>query len=290
MISDGSLYKQGPRAGAPADLLINLVRVNDLRRINRFLIAAVTGLKMGGHFVCRYEPLESTRASIQAKYPGLFWPVFLIHFAFHRVFPKIPVLNSAYFMLTRGRNRHLSKAEVWGRLSFCGLKVVHEVEDGNLRLITARRIALPITNTKPSYYPVVALNKVGLDGEMLKTHKVRSMYPFSEFLQKQIFEDHGLATTGKFKNDFRKTEYGKYLRRYWIDELPQLYDWLKGDIKLVGMRATSPHFLSLYPKEFIDLYVRVKPGLVPPLFDVATPGFDRIVEYSGPGKLESRVS
>ncbi len=84
------------------------------------------------------------------------------------------------------------------------------------------------------------------------------MYPYSEFLQKQIFEDHGLVGTGKFKNDFRLTEYGKYLRRYWIDELPQIYDWPRGDIKLAGLRATSPHFLSLYPKEFIDLYIRVK--------------------------------
>jgi len=77
---------------------------------------------------------------------------------------------------------------------------------------------------------------------MLRTHKVRSMYPFSEFLQKQIFDANGLVGTGKFKNDFRLTEYGKFLRKHWIDELPQIYDWLHGDIKLVGMRATSPHF------------------------------------------------
>jgi lipopolysaccharide/colanic/teichoic acid biosynthesis glycosyltransferase len=83
--------------------------------------------------------------------------------------------------------------------------------------------------------------------------------------------------TGKFKNDFRLTEYGKWLRRYWLDELPQLYDWLRGDIKLSGLRATSPHYLSLYPTDFIDLYIRVKPGLVPPLFNESTQGFDQVV-------------
>jgi hypothetical protein len=43
------------------------------------------------------------------------------------------------------------------------------------------------------------------------------------------------------------------------------------------MRATSPHFLSLYPRALYDLYVQTKPGLVPPIFDESTDGFDDIV-------------
>ncbi len=264
---------------APAEVLFVAARLNDIRHLNRFLIAAGERLRMGGTLVCQYQRLEERRSAIQARYGGLFWPAFLIDFAFHRIFPKIPVLNRLYFVLTRGRNRALSKAEVWGRLSFCGLKVTEEVAGAGTRVFMAQRIAMPITGRKPSYYPVVALSKVGLDGQMLRTHKVRSMYAFSEFLQKQIFDDNGLTTTGKFRNDFRLTEYGKYLRRYWIDELPQLYDWLRGDIKLVGMRATSPHFLSLYTSEFIDLYVRVKPGLIPPLPSDACPSFEQFMQY-----------
>jgi lipopolysaccharide/colanic/teichoic acid biosynthesis glycosyltransferase len=104
------------------------------------------------------------------------------------------------------------------------------------------------------------------------------MFPFSEFLQKRIFEDNGLASTGKIANDFRLTEYGRFLRKYWLDELPQIFDWLRGDIKLVGIRATSRHFLSLYPGNFLDLYVQIKPGLIPPVFGESTNGFDQIVE------------
>jgi hypothetical protein len=52
---------------------------------------------------------------------------------------------------------------------------------------------------------------------------------------------------------------------------------LRGDIKLAGLRATSPHYLSLYPPEFIELYIRVKPGLVPPLFNESTQGFEQVV-------------
>jgi lipopolysaccharide/colanic/teichoic acid biosynthesis glycosyltransferase len=124
----------------------------------------------------------------------------------------------------------------------------------------------------------VALEKVGLGGTIIRMHKIRTMYPFSEFLQKRIFEDHGLASTGKFADDFRLTEYGKFIRKYWLDEVPQVFDWLRGDVKLVGMRATSPHFLSLYPKELYDLYIQIKPGLIPPIFDENTNGFDQIVQ------------
>ena len=146
--------------------------------------------------------------------------------------------------------------------------------DGELYII-AKRVTSPVQNKIPSFYFIASLEKVGLDGKIIHTHKIRTMYPFSEFLQKRIFEDHGLATTGKFANDFRLTEYGSFLRKYWLDELPQIFDWLRGDVKLVGMRATSPHFLSLYPKELYDLYIQIKPGLIPPIFDETTNGFDR---------------
>jgi lipopolysaccharide/colanic/teichoic acid biosynthesis glycosyltransferase len=158
------------------------------------------------------------------------------------------------------------------------MRVIAESEgDGEVYLI-AQRVAAPVQGKMPSYYPIVGLEKVGLDGEIIHTHKIRTMFPFSEFLQKRIFEDHGLAPSGKFMNDFRLTGFGKFLRKYWLDELPQIFDWLRGDVKLVGMRATSRQFLSLYPREFLDLYVQVKPGLIPPIFNESIKSFDQIVE------------
>lgn len=276
VVEDRESYESRSPSGS-LDLLVIDPPLNDVRRINRLLIAQSKALRMGGHLVCRYIPLEHERARLHRRWGRFFRPAFMLQFAFHRAFPKIPGINRVYFLLTRGRGRHLSRAEVWGRLSFCGFRVVAERESGEFRLVTAQRTGLPIANRRPSYYPVVGLTKVGLDGALVRTHKVRSMYPFSEFLQKQVFEDHGLAATGKFKDDFRLTEYGRVIRRYWIDELPQVFDWLRGDIKLVGIRSTSPHFLSLYPTEFIELYIRVKPGLIPPLFDENTQGFEQIV-------------
>ena len=49
------------------------------------------------------------------------------------------------------------------------------------------------------------------------------------------------------------------------------------DVKLGGMRATSPHYLGLYPPEVYNLYTQIKPGLIPPIFDEETGGFEEIV-------------
>ncbi len=274
-----------------AGLVVGTTPLNHVRRLNLFLNHCTNRLAMGGYLVLRYTPLEEVNADLRRRYPGvLYVPAFALHFLLYRALPKIPWVDKLFtspvgpsidkvlLKATKRRNRVLSKAEVWGRLAYYGIEVLAEEVDAGERVLLAKRVGPPVANRKPSFYAIVALEKVGLDGEVMRLHKVRSMYPFSEFLQKAIFQSHGLSATGKFKNDFRITEYGKLFRRHWIDELPGLYDWLRGDIKLVGMRATSPHFLSLYPKEVYDKYIQIKPGLVPPIFDEKTAGFEQIVE------------
>jgi lipopolysaccharide/colanic/teichoic acid biosynthesis glycosyltransferase len=267
-----------------AGLLLGRVALNKVRRLDQYLGFCTQQLEFGGYLLVRYVPLEFVTAGLR-RYGVLFRPVKLLHYLWYRAMPKIPVLDRVYSAndswvdkVFRRRNRMLSKAEVWGRLSYWGLDVVTELRTDSDALVLARRMSPPTKNRRPSYYPVVALEKVALDGEIIRMHKIRTMYPFSEFIQKRIFQDHGLTATGKFANDFRLTALGKFMRRYWLDEVPQLFDWLRGDIKLVGIRATSRHFLNLYPKHFLDYYLQIKPGLIPPIFDESTQGFDQIVD------------
>ncbi len=275
---------------ASVGILIGRTRINDVLRLNQYMQFCTERISMGGYFIIRYLPFENLLKNMKAHYKGLFyWTAFILHFIWYRAIPKLPWLEKLYFTpilswldiihlsFVKKRNRALSKAEVWGRLSFYGMTVLAESEGDGELFIIAQRITSPVQNKTPSFYFIASLEKVGLDGKSIHTHKIRTMYPFSEFLQKRIFEDHGLATTGKFANDFRLTGYGRFLRKYWLDELPQIFDWLRGDVKLVGMRATSRHFLSLYPKELYDLYIQIKPGLIPPIFDESTNGFADIV-------------
>ena len=64
----------------------------------------------------------------------------------------------------------------------------------------------------------------------------------------------------------------------FIDEFPQIYNWLKGDLKLVGVRALSEQYFSLYPKDMQELRIKSKPGLIPPYYADTPQSFDEIVE------------
>ena len=73
------------------------------------------------------------------------------------------------------------------------------------------------------------------------------------------------------------TEWGKVFRKVWIDELPQIVNYLHGDLNLVGVRALSQHYFSLYPKEMQEFRTRFKPGLVPPYYADMPNSFEEIV-------------
>jgi len=281
----------------PNDLLLgnHLVicnsRLNNVVRLNNTLRSMVENLILGGYLIVNYTPMEIELEKLKKESSKISYPFkYTLNCIIYRWLLKITWLSKLYFSkpfafidsfrekYTSGKRRYLSRAEIWGRLVYFGLEIIEETTDDGTAYVIAKKITEPSKNKIPTYHTVVTLEKVGLFGSIIRLHKIRSMYPFSEFLQKDLYKKNGLTNTGKFKNDFRLTDYGPFIRKYWIDEIPGIIDWLRGDIKLVGMRATSPHYLSLYPKDVIRKYMQVKPGLIPPIFDEKTTGFDQIVE------------
>jgi lipopolysaccharide/colanic/teichoic acid biosynthesis glycosyltransferase len=259
------------------DVIILDKRLNDLQDINSELEKIYSGLNNGGYLLVPYTELGTFENNY--LYSGLkpFQFFRKIHYyLYHRAMPKIPYINLLYKAISGGKNKVISKAEAWGRLCYSGFDVDEELLTGNITLIKARKTFTRSENPNPSFSPVITLNRVSLGGHIIKIHKVRSMYPYSEFLQKKVFEMSNLSSTGKFNNDFRITVFGKLFRKYWIDELPQLADWLSGEIKLVGIRAMSQHYFSLYTKEYQELYFKVKPGIFSPIFDEKTASFEDI--------------
>ena len=79
------------------------------------------------------------------------------------------------------------------------------------------------------------------------------------------------------KGDYRITSWGKIFRKYFLDEIPQIYNWLKGDLNLVGIRALSEHYFSLYPDDLKQKRINFKPGLIPPYYADLPESFDEIV-------------
>jgi len=92
------------------------------------------------------------------------------------------------------------------------------------------------------------------------------MYPYSEYLQEYVYNKNKLQRGGKFKDDFRVGTLGKLMRETWLDELPALYNWLKGEVKIFGVRPLSAQYQSLYSDEILELRKKVKPGLIPPFY------------------------
>ena len=71
---------------------------------------------------------------------------------------------------------------------------------------------------------------------------------------------------GKIADDIRITPWGRFLRKFWIDELPMLWNFCRGEVKIVGVRPLSEHYFSLYPASLRQLRLRHKPGLIPPFY------------------------
>ena len=260
-------------------LLINNHKLNDCRRINEYLLSTYAKLETGGLLFGNILPLESLTLNLRKKMPHFLFLIILpFHFFLHRVIPKLSFTKQLYFYITKGRNRVISKSELLGRLAFCGYQLVNEIIiDGNFYFISKKKKTVSKENS-PSYGPIVKLKRVGYKGEFLSIYKLRTMYPYSEFIQGDIYEKYHLDKSGKMKGDFRITSWGKIFRKYFIDEIPQLYNWLKGDINFVGVRALSEHYFSLYPTDLQRKRVTFKPGLVPPYYADLPQSFDEIVE------------
>ena len=279
IIHKKELYHQKATNPLYIRLLINLERVNNIRWVNRYFLEAHKMLLPGGYFVGRVNTIGLYRKRFFEKYPKYFSQIFyFIHYIFRRVFPKLLVTKKLYFMITKGQNRAISRAETLGRLCFCGFKIVAESKIGDDLYFIAQKVKTSSIDESPSYGPLVKFSRVGLNSSDIDVYKFRTMYPYSEYLQEYIYEMNKLQQSGKFKNDFRVTTLGKFMRRMWLDELPMLYNWIKGEMNIVGVRPLSYHYFNLYPEDLQKLRKTVVPGLIPPFYADLPKTFDEICE------------
>ncbi|BDX37412.1 hypothetical protein CYCD_07670 [Tenuifilaceae bacterium CYCD] len=249
------------------DTIINLKRINDIRRINKFFEAINQKLPKGGTFICLAETQEQRKKRIFKKFPPVLNGIYyFFDYIIKRVFPKFSLTMGIYFFLTRGENRVLSRAELLGRLYSCGFDVMNEVEINKHYYVVAKKIKRPYFDLEPTYGPLIKLQRIGKGGKIIRVYKFRTMHPYSEYLQEYIYNKHSLQEGGKFRNDFRVSTAGKFMRKFWIDELPMIINLLRGDLKIVGVRPLSRHYFGLYSKELQERRVKYKPGLIPPFY------------------------
>ena len=105
--------------------------------------------------------------------------------------------------------------------------------------------------------------RVGLNGEHFSCHKFRSMVTNQSVKavdHKKAIEGQEKGILHKSKNDSRITWIGKIIRKTSIDELPQLFNVLTGDMSIIGPRPLVPFMLIPFP-EFKEIRSLVRPGI-----------------------------
>ncbi len=245
----------------------NLQDLNNIRYLNKYFIEVNNKLKDGGIFIGALEPAHLRFRHFKQSYPFYLGRIlYFIEFIWTRVFPKLPITKSIYFAITKGKNRAISLAESLGRLYYCGFEVIAIKEIDQKVFFIAHKVSHPREDKNPSYGPLFKMRRIGKDGKIILVYKLRTMHPYSEYLQKFVYEHNKLEEGGKFHQDFRITSWGRFFRKIWVDELPMILNWLKGDLKLVGVRPISQHYLSLYGEEVRERRKNYKPGLVPPFY------------------------
>ncbi len=249
-------------------LIIHRKSLNKVRHINTLFSFTNYRLCENGYVVCRCVTSSVRRERIMSQIPRpLNSIIYFFDYVNHRVIPKLPILKDIYYWGTKGEKRTLTRVEVLGRLYRAGFDVVYERILNGEFFVVAKRVQEPIRHDKPSNGPLIRLKRNGKDGKVIGVYKFRTMHAYSEYLQPYMYKTEGLAKDGgRYGNDYRVNKSGIFMRKIFIDELPMLINWMKGDLKLVGVRPLSNHYLSLYSKELQELRSRVKPGLFPPFY------------------------
>ncbi|WP_291677247.1 sugar transferase [Clostridium sp.] len=119
-------------------------------------------------------------------------------------------------------------------------------------------IIIKTTSKGPVFF---SQKRVGKNGKEFNMYKFRSMVVNAEELKEKLADQNEMSgPMFKMKDDPRVTKVGKFIRKTSIDELPQLWNVLKGDMSLVGPRPSLPKEVAQF-EEWMYKRLEVKPGL-----------------------------
>ena len=257
--------------------IINLKPMNSIRKLDRFLDAVNGRLTDEGLYICSVETLEQRVQRLKERFtPAGYFIIALPDFIINRVIPRMRLTRGLWEFLTSGANAPFSRAEALGRLSRAGFAIIQEKFAGNMLCIRAERRSAPKPVNENNYGMIISLPRIGRDGRTFNVYKLRTMHPYSEYIQDYVYGLHSIEEGGKLKDDFRVTVWGRFARKVWLDELPMIVNILKGDIKLFGVRPLSKHYFSLYDDDIRVRRIQYKPGLLPPYYADLPTGLEAI--------------
>lgn len=120
-------------------------------------------------------------------------------------------------------------------------------------------LAIKFTSPGPVLYPWCV---IGRDGRPFVGYKFRTMVPNADELKERLLDKNEMiGPVFKLRNDPRVTPVGRILRKFSVDELPQLWSVLKGDMSLVGPRPVGPQEWEHF-EDWQRRKLNVTPGMI----------------------------
>jgi lipopolysaccharide/colanic/teichoic acid biosynthesis glycosyltransferase len=267
VLSTTTIFNISGLPGNKYDYIINLRKINDIKNLDNFLYEVNKKLELNGAFLCCVETKDQRKTRLLKKYPPvIYYLLYIMDIPVKRFLTGSQYTYPLFNLLIREQNAIISSAEALGRLVKAGFRISQEAIICDNLYIEASKYREPESVESKNYGLLINLPRVGKGGKIINVYKLRTMHPYSEYIQDYIYRYHDLRNGGKFRHDFRVTRMGEFCRKVWIDELPMLINLLKGEMKLVGVRPLSKQYFELYDKNVRDRRIKYKPGLIPPFY------------------------
>jgi hypothetical protein len=259
--------------------IINFRLINEIKHVNHHFRSVNKLLPDKGIYIGRVETYWERKIRIFNKYGKKIGQiVWLADFCINRIIPKLRPLTGLYKFFNRNTIYPKSQAEILGRLVYCGFQILEFDVIDNLFYFVVRKKQEPRQDNDPTFHALVKLKRIGKNGKMINVYKLRTMHPYSEYLQDYVLKLYGYNEVGKPAYDFRVARWGRIFRKFWIDEIPQFINVLKGELKLVGVRPLSVVRFNEFPKDMQEERIKHKPGCFPPYVALCMPDEEGNIE------------
>ena len=164
-----------------------------------------------------------------------------------------------------GKDRPRIKVSVPDKPTYKGIKRIADVLLSLLGIIVlfvpVLIVAIIVVIDSPGASPIYVSKRIGKNGKQFNFYKIRTMVPNADKLIDEILHQNEMdGPVFKIKDDPRITRIGRFLRKTSIDELPQLWNVLKGDMSLVGPRPPIPREVEQYD-EYQYQRLLITPGI-----------------------------
>jgi lipopolysaccharide/colanic/teichoic acid biosynthesis glycosyltransferase len=259
--------------------IVDFRKINHFYEVNRHFISINKLLPDAGVYIGSFESYYNRKVRFFRTFGKTFGMIiWFFDLIFNRALPKLELTKGFYKLITRNRYKVISVAETLGRSVYCGFEVIDFKIVNNVTYFAVIKTSNPKNDGDPSYGPFFKMKRVGKNGKMIGVYKLRTMHPYSEYLQNFVVKLNGYDEAGKPKNDFRVTGWGRTFRKVWLDELPQVLNVLKGELGIVGVRPLSQFRFSQLPEDVKKQRVRFKPGCIPPYVALNMPDAEGNIE------------